>query len=80
MVETETVVTFRASGELVENAKLFAKSGDQRMSEYIRDAVREKNERNLAQRMRFLSSRLAAESTRVNDEFDMAAGDGIAQG
>ena len=80
MVETETVVTFRASGELVENAKLFAKSGDQRMSEYIRDAVREKNERNLAQRMRFLSARLAAESTRINDELDMAAGDGIAQG
>ncbi len=79
MVDSETVVTFRASGELVEHAKLFAKSGDQRMSEYIRDAVREKNERNLAQRMRFLSGRLAAESVRVNDELDIAVGDGIAQ-
>lgn len=79
MLTTETVVTFRATGELVEHAKLFAKVNHQRMSDYIRDAVKEKNERNLVERMRFLSKRLASESSRVNDELDMAAGDGLAQ-
>lgn len=78
IVDSEVTLSFRASGELAENAKLFAKSHDQRISDYIRDAVREKNERNLVQRMRFLSSRLAAQSAETVEEMDMTVGDGIA--
>ncbi|GAA4018121.1 antitoxin of toxin-antitoxin stability system [Actimicrobium antarcticum] len=78
IAKPETTITFRVSSELAEQTRLFAKSSDQRVSEYIRDAVREKNARQIADRMRFLSLRLAAENAKVSQEFDIAAGDGIA--
>lgn len=78
IVHSEKTLTFRASGEFAEQTRMFAKSADLALSEYIRDAVREKNERQIADRMRFLSRRLAAESVRINQEFEVTAGDGIA--
>ena len=77
-VHSEKTLTFRASGAHVEQTRMFAKSADIHLSEYIRNAVQEKNERQIAERMRFLSQRLAAESLRINQEFEAAAGDGIA--
>jgi hypothetical protein len=75
--ETETIA-FRAPRDFVEETKRIA--GKQPISQYVRDAVREKNERQLAERMRYLSGRLAKESASINKEFDEAIGDGIAEG
>lgn len=77
-MESEKILTFRASLELAEQTRLFAKSVNLPVSAYIRDAVREKNERQIAERMQFLSRRLGAESAQVNQEFEAAAGDGLA--
>jgi hypothetical protein len=74
--ETETIA-FRAPRDFVEETKRFA--GKQPISQYIRDAVREKNERQMAARIRYLSGRLAKESAAVNSEFDETLGDGIAE-
>ena len=74
--ETETIA-FRAPRDFVEETKRFA--GKQPISQYIRDAVREKNERQMTARIRYLSGRLAKESAAVNNEFDETLGDGIAE-
>ncbi|MBC7861240.1 MAG: antitoxin of toxin-antitoxin stability system [Burkholderiaceae bacterium] len=66
-------LTFRASFEFAEQTRFFAKSANLPLSAYISEAVREKNERQIAARMRFLSRRLGAESARVNREFEAAA-------
>lgn len=76
--EAEKTLSFRAAYDFVEETKRFARSNHQQISQYIRDAVREKNERQLAERMRFLSHRFAAENAELNQEFDVAVGDGIA--
>ncbi|WP_151445821.1 antitoxin of toxin-antitoxin stability system [Lacisediminimonas profundi] len=68
-------LTFRAPYEFVEETKRMA--GDKPISQYLREAVREKNEREMAERIRFLSRRLAQESAEIAEEFDDAAGDGL---
>lgn len=68
-------LSFRVPHEFAEETKRLA--GEQPLSQYLRDAVREKNEREMAQRIRFLSGRLSAQSLEVAQEFDDAVGDGI---
>lgn len=69
------LLSFRASQEFVEETRRLA--GDKPLSQYLREAVREKNERAMADRIRYLSKRLAQESAEIADEFDAAAGDGL---
>ena len=78
IVESETTLTFRASIELAEQTRSAAKLADLKVSEFIRDAVREKLQRQTAERMRFLSKHLSAQSAAMTDEFEATAGDGIA--
>jgi predicted DNA-binding protein len=70
-------LSFKVPRELAEETRNFAKADQKQVSEYIREAVREKNERMLAERMRFLSQRLAAENNEATQELDSAAGDGL---
>lgn len=68
-------LTFRAPYKFVEETRRMA--GEKPISQYLREAVREKNEREMAERIRFLSRRLAQESAALAEEFDDAAGDGL---
>ncbi len=76
--EAEKTLSFRVPRDFAEETKRFAESNRQQISQYMRDAVREKNVRQLADRMRFLSHRFAAENAELNLEFDATIGDGIA--
>lgn len=55
-----------------------AKAPHKQVSEYIREAVREKNERELAGRMRMLSLRLSAKSLAEYKAMEGTLGDGFA--
>jgi len=46
-------------------------------SEYLREAVREKNERVLKDRMVFLSRQLSAKHLLENEAMDASSGDGL---
>ena len=48
-------------------------------SDYVREAVREKNERALKERMVFLSGQLSAQHLAENQTMDASVGDGLAQ-
>jgi hypothetical protein len=74
--EKETALSLRVSQEFIEETRSFA--GDKGVSQYIREAVQEKNEREMAERMKRLSARLSAKHLAMNREMDGAAGDGLA--
>jgi hypothetical protein len=74
---TQTM-SFKAHPAFAEETKVLAKATNKQLSEYIREAVREKNERELAGRMRMLSERLSAKSLLENKSMEGALGDGIA--
>jgi hypothetical protein len=69
------LLSFRAPQNFIEETRRLA--GNKPLSQYLHEAVREKNERELAARIRFLSKRLAKESIEVADAFNRAAGDGL---
>ena len=73
-----TTLSFRTEAALAEETTLFAKSAQQNRSDYIEQAVREKNERALAERIAFLSIKLSPQSLSVCEEMDDATGDGLA--
>lgn len=75
VAETESL-GFRAPREFAEETRRLA--GEQPLSQYLRDAVREKNERELAERMRMLSARLSAKNLAENKSMEGALGDGLA--
>lgn len=73
-------VSLKMTKELVEETESFARANNKRLSEYIREAVQEKNERQLAQRIRFLVAKFSDEAEAMNEELDAAVGDDLAQG
>ncbi|SPA43084.1 putative antitoxin protein of the toxin/antitoxin system [Cupriavidus taiwanensis] len=73
-----TTLSFRASEELAEQTRALATAAGQKTSDYIRDAVREKNEREMANRIAMLSRKLGAMHLAANEEMDSTAGDGLA--
>lgn len=75
IADSERILSFRAPREFADEIKLFA--GDMAVSQYIREAVQEKNERLLAERMKAISARLSAKSASVNKEMDGSVGDGL---
>ena len=71
-------LSFRASAEFAEQTKALASLFNMPSSEYLRDAVREKNERVLKDRMTFLSQKLSAQHALENKAMDSTSGDGLA--
>ncbi|WP_454725712.1 MULTISPECIES: antitoxin of toxin-antitoxin stability system [Cupriavidus] len=56
----------------------FARRAGMSSSDYVREAVREKNERAMADRIAHLSHQLAARSLAENESMDDSTGDGLA--
>lgn len=75
---TAATLSFRAPSEFAEQTKTLAKAMHMTSSDYVREAVREKNERMLKERMVFLSAQLSARHLTENQSMDAATGDGLA--
>ena len=74
-----TTLSFRASAEFAEQTKALANLFNMPSSEYLRDAVREKNERMLKERMTHLSKQLSARHLLENEAMEATTGDGLAK-
>ena len=74
-----TTLSFRAPEALTQQTKAMARALSMSASDYVREAVREKNERALKQRMVFLSRQLSAQHLAENQAMDASVGDGLAQ-
>ncbi len=74
---TANTLSFRATQDFAEQTKRLASLFNMPSSEYLREAVREKNERVLQQRMVFLSEALATQSLAENQAMNAAIGDGL---
>ncbi len=75
---TASTLSFRAPSEFAEQTKALAKAMQMSSSDYVREAVREKNERALKDRMVFLSVQLSARHLAENRTMETSMGDGIA--
>ena len=75
---TATTLSFRAPSAFAEQTKALAKAMQMTSSDYVREAVREKNERALKDRMVFLSAQLSARHLAENRAMDPSVGDGLA--
>lgn len=74
---TTATFSFRAPAEFAEQTKALAQLFNMSSSDYVREAVREKNERALKTRMTFLSQQLATYHLDENAAMDAASGDGL---
>lgn len=70
-------LSFRASSEFAEQTRSLAQLFNMPSSEYLREAVREKNERVLKDRMVFLSRQLSAKHLLENEAMDVSSSDGL---
>lgn len=70
-------ISFRASSEFADQTRSLAQLFNMPSSEYLREAVREKNERVLKDRMVFLSRQLSAKQLLENEAMDASSGDGL---
>ena len=75
---TAATLSFRAPSEFAEQTKALAKAVNMTSSDYVREAVREKNERTMRDRMVFLSAQLSARHLEENLGMDATTGDGLA--
>ncbi|WP_372826099.1 antitoxin of toxin-antitoxin stability system [Polaromonas sp.] len=71
-------LSFRAPTEFAEQTRALASAFNMSSSDYVREAVREKNDRLLKERMTFLSKQLSARHLAENEAMDATAGDGLA--
>lgn len=71
------IISFRASSEFADQTRSLAQLFNTPSSEYLREAVREKNERVLKDRMVFLSRQLSAKQLLENEAMDASSGDGL---
>lgn len=74
---TAATLSFRASSEFADQTKSLASLFNMPSSEYLRMAVREKNERVLRERMAYLSKQLSNKHLLENEAMDAATGDGL---
>ena len=72
-------LSFRAPPEFAEQTKALARALSMSASDYVREAVREKNERAIKDRMVFLSQQLSAQHLAENVSMDGSSGDGLGQ-
>lgn len=75
---TATTLSFRAPLDFAEQTKQLASGFGMTSSDYVREAVREKNARAMKERMVFLSQQLAARSLAENQSMDAVSADGLA--
>ena len=75
---TASTLSFRAPSDFAEQTKALAKAMHMTSSDYVREAVREKNERALKDRMVFLSAQLSARHLEENRTMENSMGDGLA--
>ena len=73
-----TTLSFRAPAEFAEQTKALARALSMSASDYVREAVREKNERAFKERMVFLSKQLSIQHLAENQTMDGSVGDGLA--
>jgi Arc/MetJ-type ribon-helix-helix transcriptional regulator len=71
-------LSFRVPVEFAEQTKALAQAARMSSSDYVREAVREKNERALKERMTFLSRQLSVRHLAENQAMDASTGDGLA--
>jgi hypothetical protein len=71
-------LSFRAPFDFATQTKALAAAFNMSSSDYVREAVREKNERMLKERMVFLSKSLSTQSLAENLALDGSIGDGLA--
>ncbi len=74
-----STLSFRAPIDFAVQTKALAAAFNMSSSDYVREAVREKNERMLKERMVFLSKSLSAQSLAENQSLDGSIGDGLGQ-
>ncbi len=72
-------LSFRAPTEFAEQTRALARALSMSASDYVREAVREKNERAIRARMVFLSTHLSPRHLAENQAMDASVGDGLAQ-
>ena len=72
-------LSFRAPADFAEQTKTLARTLSMSASDYVREAVREKNERAIKERMVFLSKQLSALHLAENMSMDGSVGDGLGQ-
>ena len=74
-----TTLSFRAPTEFAEQTKALASLFNMPSSEYLRDAVREKNGRMRKEHMTHRSKQLSARHLLENEAMDASTGDGLAK-
>lgn len=74
-----TTLSFRAPADFAEQTKALARVMRMSASDYVREAVREKNERAMKDRMVFLSRQLSVQNLNENLAMDGSVGDGLDQ-
>lgn len=70
-------LSFRATNEFATETKIMASVIHMNSSDYLREAVREKNERIMKERMIFLSKQLSQRHLAENESMDASIGDGL---
>ncbi len=72
-----TTLSFRAGDDFAKQTRALANSLGLKSSDYIRQAVLEKNEREMAQRIAALSRKLSAEHHTINESVEGSLADGL---
>lgn len=72
-----TTLSFRAGDDLANQTRALANIVGMKSSDYIRQAVREKNEHVMAQRIAALSRDLSAEHLAINESLGGSLADGL---
>jgi uncharacterized protein (DUF1778 family) len=72
-----TTLSFRASNDFADEVRTLAGLVGLKSSDYIRQAVLEKNEQVMAQRIAALSKELSAEHLAFNESLDESLQDGL---
>ena len=71
------ILSFCVTAEFVEQIHSFASLIGLKNSDYIREAIQEKNERVMADRLAMLSRKLSAKHQVFDESIDDSLGDGI---
>ena len=70
-------LSFRAPFEFAQQTKAHASALEMSASDYVREAVREKNERAMRSRIAYLSNQLSARSALEARSMENSIGDGL---
>jgi hypothetical protein len=71
------ILSFRAGDELAQQTRMMAEAVGLKSSDYLREAVQEKNERVKAERYRMLSLELSADHLAFNESIEGTLEDGL---